>query len=328
MKYIFIENIVSGKPSVHTALGKIKAAFERAGNLESFELLETEYPGHATKLANEVCARHGNNAMIFVCGGDGTFSEVIQATIGKRTPVALLPMGTGNDFAKKIYGEDYKFNDILQGFGLLQGKPKFEVIQTDCLRVNGTYCANVMSLGFDTKVVKIANKISKILPFLGSFSYKLAIVFALFGKINSKVKIALKNGGDAFEIEREYTLSAFCNGSYYGGGYTPAKNSLINDGVIDVCIAGPVSVLQIAKLAGEYAKGEAELKYPNLVKMYKATSGTIYPVGEKFIEGNCDGNPFKAEKVEFTILPEILPLACYPNQALSKALKEKEELTV
>ena len=180
MKCIFIENIVSGKPSVHTALGKIESAFEKAGNLENFVLLKTEYPNHATELANEVCEKYGEDAVIFVCGGDGTFSEVIQAVVGKSTPVALIPMGTGNDFARKIYGEDYKITDILNGFGLLQGKPNFELFKTDCLKVNGNYCVNVMSLGFDTKVVKIANKISKLLPFLGSLSYKLAIVFALF----------------------------------------------------------------------------------------------------------------------------------------------------
>ncbi len=73
------------------------------------ELAETSAPGHATEIAQQaVIARRD---LVIACGGDGTLNEVVNglagSTVGNqlghhRVPLALLPAGTANIFAKEL----------------------------------------------------------------------------------------------------------------------------------------------------------------------------------------------------------------------------------
>jgi diacylglycerol kinase family enzyme len=63
------------------------------------EVAETQYAGHATKLAREA-ARAGRN-MVVAAGGDGTIAEVANGLIGSATALGVIPLGTANVLAKE-----------------------------------------------------------------------------------------------------------------------------------------------------------------------------------------------------------------------------------
>ena len=62
----------------------------------------TEEEGDATRLAQEAIA--DNCEIVIAAGGDGTLNEVINgvAPHAERVQVGLVPLGTGNDFARML----------------------------------------------------------------------------------------------------------------------------------------------------------------------------------------------------------------------------------
>lgn len=322
MKYIFLRNPVAGSKIEQATFEKIKTYLK--GNPDC-EFCLTTHPGHATEVAKTIGEKYGEDAVIFVCGGDGTLSEVATGLEGYNTALALLPMGTGNDFAKKIYGS-LTLDEIIAGFGIPTGTPEFKHTDIDYISANGKRCINVMSLGFDTKVLKLANKISAKIPWLGGFAYKLALVFSLFSGFRFDAHFSLdvinEDGSvSRMDEDKAFILCAICNGSYYGGGFCPAKDSLINDGVLDIIIAKNLNLIQVLGMIGHYIKGDVHITHPHLVKYLHITGGRISSVNSKPLSFNRDGNPTEAMKVEFGIKSSGLRLAYFENEAMSKSLK-------
>ncbi len=329
MKYFFIENPESGCQKIHGVMPQIKASLSKN---ESVKFVTTEYPEHATEIAKSIANEYGEEAVIVVCGGDGTLGEVASGIMGTKTALALLPMGSGNDFARKIYGK-MSVEEIAKSFGFLSGEINAPITDIDCISANGKCCVNVMSLGLDTKILKIANKLTTKFSFLGAFAYKLAIILGIFGDLGTTAKFELDTVNDdgtseTITFEQEFTLAAFGNGSYYGGGFCPAKESKINDGIIDMCIAKKLTLLQIPGIIGKYSKGVAHLTHPHLVKTKRLTGGRIYSLDESVpLDCNCDGNPIPSQIFDFKIIKGGLRLAYFENEAFNSAV-EKAEQTV
>ena len=60
----------------------------------------TRWAGEATQIAARA-ASEGRN-LVVVCGGDGTISEAINGLAGSQTPLAVIPAGTANVWAKEV----------------------------------------------------------------------------------------------------------------------------------------------------------------------------------------------------------------------------------
>ena len=95
-----IENPGSGQPSAHrkSALAKALGLLDAAG--VAVRHLVIDGPGSGRALAGEAI-RSGCDA-VFVCGGDGTVHEVLQALVGTQVALGVLPMGTANALASNL----------------------------------------------------------------------------------------------------------------------------------------------------------------------------------------------------------------------------------
>ncbi len=91
MRYAIITNPVSGK---------MTADQKRAALAQAAEILDTQIHGIDTTTAEEFgqCARElaSRCDVLVAAGGDGTFSDIINAIDTVQTPVGFLPLGTGN----------------------------------------------------------------------------------------------------------------------------------------------------------------------------------------------------------------------------------------
>ena len=75
-------------------------SFEPALKAAGFEidLHRTEYSGHATEIAHELS--NGDYQLVVEVGGDGTVHEVASGLRGSKMTLGILPIGSGNDYAR------------------------------------------------------------------------------------------------------------------------------------------------------------------------------------------------------------------------------------
>ena len=176
----------------------------------------------------------------------------------------ILPLGTGNDFAKKIYGtKKIDSLNVVKAFGLHTGRPKYDIKPIDLIDYNGEKCINVMSFGLDTKVETIGRKIAGKVKFLGSQAYNIAVVPAVLSSMKYNINIDMNcigRDGKPYKytaVPADYTLLAICNASYYGGGFCPAPDSKLDDGILDFCLADALNLAKALPLIPKYSAGTA-----------------------------------------------------------------------
>ena len=151
MKYIFIINPIAGNDDKAKIFSRIKSTFRMSNDEMIVE--PTHERGDAQLIAKKYAKEYGSECVIVSCGGDGTVHEIANGLAGTDTPLLLLPLGTGNDFAKKIYGtKNINVENVIKAFGFYNGKINYDVKPIDLIDYNGEKCINVMSYGLDTKV--------------------------------------------------------------------------------------------------------------------------------------------------------------------------------
>ena len=172
---------------------------------------------------------------VIVVGGDGMVHLAIQELAHTSIPMALVPAGTGNDFARAL-GLNLK-NPLAILDQALTTSPQ----AVDLGKVQGEYFAAILSTGFDSIVNERANKLTFI---KGRMKYNIAIALVLstFRPKNYKFRI------DAVDFTTKAMLIAVSNGLSYGGGMKVAPHARIDDGLLDIMILGPVSKVEFLKV--------------------------------------------------------------------------------
>src|SRR5690554_6684503 len=137
--------LVVFNPLPQRARGKRLQALCRA--LEAaqrpYTLIATDADLHKTaKIIQQQLSGVGN---LVVVGGDGTLHQVVNALAEVQLPptLALVPAGTGNDFARSWFGPNQAVETII--CRAVNGKA--EAIDVGC--VNGRYFINSVGVGFD-----------------------------------------------------------------------------------------------------------------------------------------------------------------------------------
>lgn len=300
--YLFIINPHAGRKHMKNLAGIIDRAFLTHGMPDQYSIVMTDRGGHAIELAAAFADKYGDQGVAVACGGDGTINEVAQALYGSRTALAVLPIGTANDFVKTVY-PGKSLEQILDGLF----EPTIRPI--DCFFVDERICINIMSLGFDTKVQKAAGRVLSRHRWLGSASYPFAIVQSLFGTRDYDMHYkftAVDDEGQETEVEASsrYILAAVCNARYYGGGYNPAPAASIEDGLLDLCLVDSLNLIKILGLIGKYKKGQ-HLGHP-AIHYYRVKSGEAKAEGKSLLLGNIDGEQFEKDRLGFEIRPSAL----------------------
>ena len=317
MKYVFISNPVAGNKSKEKILSRIKSTFRQ---LDDEMIVEnTMYSGHAKEIAAEYAEKYGKNCVIVSCGGDGTVHEIANGLAGTDTPLMVLPLGTGNDFAKKLYKtKDINVENVIKAFGLYNGSLKYDVKPIDLIDYNGEKCINVMSFGLDTLVEPLGKKIADKAPFLGHQAYNVAIVPVLAKPLHYTMSFDItcvnKETGEEYSIKednKDFALFAVCNASYYGGGFCPALNAVLDDGLLDIALINGMSLRQALPMISKYSAGTATQEtFPDLITNVYAKRGKFWMEDGSALLGNCDGENFDYNELDFFVDEKALKL-CY-----------------
>jgi YegS/Rv2252/BmrU family lipid kinase len=286
-----------------------------------FDFYQTTQPGDATLRTREAL-RSGVNT-IAVVGGDGTLSEAAQgffefnkqveetpAPINAAARLAVLPAGTGDDFARSQMGERKpleKWIEILAShcqttaeanvhmvdvlYGLCDGyKTPFICVNASTMGIGGETAARVAAQG------NLARKFSGELRFAG------AALAALAGWRERRVRVSID---DSEVIEGNMNLVGVANALYAGGGMMLSPQAKIDDGKLDVVTASGLSRANIVRELARIHKGE-HVRNPKV----KITQGQLVRIEtfspEDAMKIEADGNVRGVTPVEFRVMPRAL----------------------
>ena len=306
------------------ALARFKAAYSQYSEEHQgdSQIIFTEFAGHASEAAGKAATEDG--LLVIACGGDGTIHEVANALAESKTPMAVIPLGTGNDFTRSVMNEDHRSNCEICVKDIFEDN--YRIKDMDLIRVksfdrggnkidsSSAWCLNVASIGLDTEVQLRAK--GKVLAhpdsgFVRSTAYITSALSCIFGnrKFNFKYTALRGDGKPNESVKSVFTMIAVCNASYYGDGFCPAPNAKIDDGLINCCSIESVNLLRSLFLLTKYKKGKHE-GYKE-ADVFVTTKLTVEATGSRDLNGNYDGEDFSGHKVDFECHPGALRLASY-----------------
>ena len=322
MKKLFIVNS-RAEPKV---LARFKEAYSKCAGEHpgGSRVVYTEFAGHAGEVATKAISE--DDLLVVACGGDGTIHEVGNALAESETPLAIIPLGTGNDFTRSIMDEDHRSNCetcVREIFSDSYNIKDIDLIKVTSYDRAGTridassaWCLNVASIGLDTEVQLRAK--GKVLAhpnsgLVRSTAYLTSALGCIFGNRNFDFKYkALRADGKPNESEKSrFTLIAVCNASYYGDGFCPAPTAKIDDGLINCCAIDAVNLPRALYLLTKYKAGNHE-GYKEM-DTFVTRAVTVEATGSRALNGNYDGEDFSGYKVQFDCVPGALKLATYKN---------------
>lgn len=171
--------------------------------------------------------------IIVSVGGDGTINEIINGMPGLEKPLAVIPIGTGNDFARSCCIPHDEIKTALEI--MLQ-----EDIRTvDVGLVENRRFINAMGLGYEGKVNAVGHQLGMV---KGALKYNIAIgfVFCTYRRVPVSFRCPeYRHDGLVF-------LASIGNGWNVGGGIRLTPHALLDDGLLDVCFIKDISRLRIA----------------------------------------------------------------------------------
>lgn len=219
----------------------------------SYILKVSEFKGHTIQLIEEMSNIIDTKFQrLIVIGGDGTLNEAVNGLkkINSDIPVAYLPAGTGNDFAREI-GITKDVDKFLDSLLNLENPTNLEILELKDLKTNNTTCSiNSVGFGIDALIVYLTShsdkkKILKKLG-LGSLSYFVYIFEAVKKHNNFNIQIT-KSDGQILEY-KNVLIAAMMNHPFFGGGIKIDPLSSSNNNEIGIVIANNIKFMDLIKI--------------------------------------------------------------------------------
>lgn len=239
-------------------------------DLNDVSIVMSEYAGHAHEIAQMAVAESID--VVIAIGGDGTVNEVGSALCGTDTALAIVPCGSGNGLARHLrisMNASRALNVINYGV----------VGQFDYCTVNGRPFFCTCGMGFDAKV---SDKFSE----EGTRGFITYIKTALSEYIKYKPQEYLIDI-DGEQMQEKAFVIACCNAAQYGNNAYIAPRATMQDGLIDITVMHPFSVIQSPIIGARLFL--RQLNHDNHVSIYRGKHIVI----ERFTDDviHIDGDP-------------------------------------
>ncbi len=265
------------------------------------DLLVPDSLGQARELAADRVA-DGVDALVVV-GGDGIVHLGVNAVGESGSGLAIVPCGTGNDYARAI-GLSAK-----DPMGALDSLCAGVSRQTDVVGVSGNdgdrLVATVVAVGFDSRVAARANAMG------GRLHGHVRYLAAIAGEMRSLTMTSLtleteRPDGSIAKATGDRLLVAVGVTPYYGGGLKMLPGADPTDGLLDVVEIDPVKRRTVLRLFPHLYRG-THTRFA-AVSAGRTRSITLTQTTGEPVEAVGDGEPLGGLPLTLTCRPGLLRL--------------------
>lgn len=176
----------------------------------------------------------GMSDLVVVWGGDGTVNEVASGLLGHDVPLAIVPGGSGNGFARAL-GVPLQAGAALRL--ALEGRSR----RVDTARAGTRRFFNIAGIGFDAGVALRFNASGSrrgLLPYLRGIAAELRVHEATHYDV-------YLDGQPWFEGDAH--LVATANGQQYGHNARIAPWAALDDGWLDVVVVPDITTWRVIR---------------------------------------------------------------------------------
>jgi diacylglycerol kinase (ATP) len=280
-----------------------------------YEAYETTSPGDATHKVR--AALQSGVQSVAVVGGDGTLSEAAEgffrfnddlnippAPINSSATLAILPAGTGDDFAR---GLRRKRSPLAGWINALFSNRDAQTVDVLYGRCNGYekpfICLNASTMGIGGETAgRVAAQGKFMRNFSGEFRFVFAAVGALAAWRERRVRVTVDG---RVVVDGPMNLAGVANGLYAGGGMMLSPEARVDDGKLDVVTASGLSRANIVTELSRIHTG-GHVNNPKVT----ITQGTIVTIETLLAQDamplEADGNVRGVTPVRFEVLPGAL----------------------
>lgn len=292
MKHLFIINPHAGAYSHEK---EIRQKLEKISDETDCTIYVKQYKGDSHAVIKDFANKYPEEEIrVYACGGDGTLNEVAAASTGlPNVAFTCYACGSGNDYIK-YYGQPELFRNIEN---LINGVPR----SIDMMRVNDTFALNATHFGLDYKVACTMHRLRRNV-FIGKrLCYPSAIAWVFMTGMTDFCKVYAD--GKLLNESDEILLCTIANGKYVGGSYCCAPHSSNDDGLLEVCLVKPVTLIKVLQLMNSYKKGRHldDKRFEKYIRYCRAKKVTIE--GGVGFGVSLDGEPTQGRKFDVEIIP-------------------------
>jgi len=144
--------------------------------------------------------------LVIVGGGDGTISDVVDHLVGSSIEVAVLPLGTTNNFARSL-NMPFSIDECIRHIKNRPARP------VDLGKVEHEYFTNITGIGLSGIIAAQVKNTHK--KYFGRLAYALVGIRYLLG--HKPFIVTIKDIQGNFEVTKETHQLIVANGKYHAG---------------------------------------------------------------------------------------------------------------
>ncbi len=287
-KVLFVYSPYSGEKAILNHLDYIISKHQEAG----YMIIPFRYTSHCN-IDDILKSMDDSFQYIIVAGGDGTVNTVVNDVKrnGVELPIATIPAGTANDFARVL---GYSNSISIACDQIISGK----VVEVDIGIANENYFVNILSAGLMTDVSQ--NTPTYLKNTFGKLAYYVSSIQELpkFKKMQTRIIC------DELYYDDKSLIIFIFNGRT-AGNFPIAHESNIQDGLLDVIIVKGDNFAESIQTAAHFLSG-SKGKYPKGIIHFKTSSLRIEM--KKNISFDVDGEQGPKTPLDVRCIPKGLKL--------------------
>jgi len=239
-EFLVIVNPAAGRGRARRQWPEIAQRLAAAGI--QFEEVLTSSPGEAVAIAEKAWPLH---ASVFAAGGDGTVHEVVNGLMraGARAALGVIPLGSGDDFAKLLGSGDAVKRLISKNIR------KFDVGRITSGPAT-RYFANGMDIGFGAHGARNVALVPRWLTGFAAYLGALALTMLRYPLLRVRLQL-----DEAPPFEFTTAMTAVMNGTTFGGSFHVCPEARADDGLLDLLLVEAVGRLGILQLVPKILRG-------------------------------------------------------------------------